>query len=56
MGSGNCSYWAPTVFDLDEDGFAVVVLDDLAAHVDQIRLAAEHCPTSAITVLEDDET
>src|SRR5438445_278240 len=24
MGSGNCSFWAPDVFDLDDDGVAVV--------------------------------
>jgi len=22
MGSGNCSFWAPGVFDLDDDGIA----------------------------------
>ncbi len=25
MGSGNCAFWAPGVFDLDDDGIAVVV-------------------------------
>ena len=25
MGSGNCSFWAPGVFDLDDDGIAVVL-------------------------------
>ena len=25
MGSGNCSFWAPGVFDLDDDGIAIVV-------------------------------
>jgi ferredoxin len=24
MGSGNCMFWAPDVFDLDDDGVAVV--------------------------------
>ena len=27
MGSGNCVFWAPGVFDLDDDGVAVVVGD-----------------------------
>ncbi len=27
MGSGNCLFWAPGVFDLDDDGIAVVVGD-----------------------------
>jgi ferredoxin len=49
MGSGNCSYWAPGVFDLDEDGIAVVI-GDPAGHVDRVELAAEHCPTAAITI------
>ena len=25
MGSGNCSFWAPGVFDLDDDGIAIVL-------------------------------
>lgn len=47
MGSGNCLYWAPTVFELDEDGVAVVT-GDLEAHEEQVRLAAQNCPTEAI--------
>src|SRR5438093_5277180 len=39
MGSGNCSYWAPGVFDLDDDGIAVVV-GDPAGHEDRVELAA----------------
>ncbi len=49
MGSGNCSYWAPGIFDLDEDGIAVVCGDTEGAD-EGIRLAAEHCPTHAISV------
>ena len=41
MGSGNCSYWAPEVFDLDDVGIAVVVGDPLASE-DKVRLAAEN--------------
>lgn len=47
MGSGNCLYWAPGVFDLDDDGVAVVV-GDVGAHEEQVRLAAQNCPTQAI--------
>ena len=25
MGSGNCSFWAPATFDLDDEGVAVVI-------------------------------
>ena len=54
MGSGNCSFWAPGVFDLDDDGIAVV-LDATAAPDDKIVLAAQGCPTQAIAVWRDDE-
>ena len=48
MGSGNCVYWAPTLFDLDDAGFAVVV-GDPASDPDAAQLAAENCPTRAIS-------
>jgi ferredoxin len=51
MGSGNCSFWAPGVFDLDDDGIAIVV-DPAGAPVDKIVLAAQGCPTQAIAVME----
>jgi ferredoxin len=47
MGSGNCLYWAPGVFELDDDGVAVVS-GDVAGHEDQVRSAAQNCPTRAI--------
>jgi ferredoxin len=52
MGSGNCSFWAPGVFDLDDEGIAVV-LDVNAAPEEKIVLAAQGCPTQAITVSRD---
>ena len=51
MGSGNCSFHAPAVFDLDDE-LKVVVLDPAGDPDDAIRLAAEGCPTGAITVGE----
>jgi ferredoxin len=54
MGSGNCSFWAPGVFDLDDDGIAVV-LDPEAATEDKIVLAGQGCPTQAISVTRDGE-
>jgi ferredoxin len=51
MGSGNCSFWAPGVFDLDDDGIAVVV-DPGAAPLEKVVLAAQGCPTQAIAVVE----
>jgi len=50
MGSGNCGYWAAEVFDLGEDQVAVVV-GDPDEHRDRVRLAAEHCPTHAISLV-----
>jgi ferredoxin len=47
MGSGNCVYWAPEVFDLDDEGVAIV-FGDLAGHEERVRLAAANCPTAAI--------
>ena len=47
MGSGNCAFYAPSTFDLDDDMKAIVV--DPAGDSDgKIRLAAEGCPTQAI--------
>lgn len=54
MGSGNCSFWAPGVFDLDDDG-VVVVLDPTAADDEKIILAAQGCPTQAIVVSRNGE-
>ncbi len=53
MGSGNCSFWAPGVFDLDDDGIAIVT-DPSGAPDDKIVLAAQGCPTQAITVFDGD--
>jgi Ferredoxin len=54
MGSGNCSFWAPAVFDLDDDGVAIVI-DAEGDTEDKIILAAQGCPTQAISVLRDGE-
>jgi ferredoxin len=54
MGSGNCSFWAPGVFDLDDDGIAIVT-DPAGAPEDKIILAAQGCPTQAIAILRDGE-
>ncbi|HVX18168.1 MAG TPA: ferredoxin [Acidimicrobiales bacterium] len=49
IGSGNCAFWAPATFDLDDDGKAIVVDPDGDAE-EAILNAADGCPTSAITV------
>ena len=54
MGSGNCSFWAPGVFDLDDEGIAIIV-DPAAQPDDKVILAAQGCPTQAISVVRDGE-
>jgi ferredoxin len=49
MGSGNCVYEAPGVFDLDGDSVAFVV-DPSGSPEGKIVAAARKCPTHAITV------
>ena len=39
MGSGNCVFWAPSTFDLGDDGHAVV-LDPAATDEERLRIAA----------------
>jgi ferredoxin len=49
MGSGNCIFWAPDTFDLNEDGHAIV-LDAAATDEARLRVAAEGCPVGAIAL------
>jgi ferredoxin len=42
------------VFDLDDDGISVV-LDPAAQPEDKVILAAQGCPTQAISVVKDGE-
>ena len=48
---GDCMRTAPGVFEIDEDGIAIVV-DAAAADRARIILAAENCPTQAIRLYE----
>jgi len=52
QGHGRCYSLAPDLFDSDDEGYAVVVLDgDLTAEQEgKARLAADNCPEYAITV------
>jgi ferredoxin len=56
IGSGNCGFFAPATFDIDDDLKAFLL--ETAATPDgdseeQVLLAADGCPTTAITVLRD---
>jgi ferredoxin len=54
MGSHECSFWAPGVFDNREDGTAFVVDAD-GAPVSKVVEAAKRCPNFAIQVYEGGE-
>jgi ferredoxin len=49
MGSGNCAFWAPGVFDLDDEGVALVCGDPVGRER-EVRRAITNCPTSAISI------
>ena len=53
-GLGQLLVLGPGVFDLDDDGIAVVV-DPAAQPDDKVILAAQGCPTQAITIMRDGE-
>jgi ferredoxin len=50
VGSGNCLFWAPNTFDLDDGGTAVVIDPDGDGE-ELARVAADGCPTRAINVI-----
>ncbi|MDV6271270.1 MULTISPECIES: ferredoxin [Rhodococcus] len=47
MGSGQCTFYAPATFDLDEMSIAVVI-DDHGDDHDNIQQAIDVCPTRSI--------
>ena len=50
-GHGVCCAVCPEVFDINEDGYAVVLLDVIPADLEaSVRKAASGCPERAITV------
>lgn len=49
IGSGDCVDTAPAVFELDDDGKAIV-LDPNGAPEDEVVDAARNCPVTAIFV------
>jgi ferredoxin len=54
MGSGNCAFWAPEVFEVADDAVAVV-LDIRNASIENVMRAVEGCPTQSISVRSDDD-
>ncbi len=48
IGAQNCLHWAPGLFEIDDEGLAVVVGDPAALSREQLVQAVEGCPTQAI--------
>lgn len=49
-GHGNCWAVCPEVFELNDDGFAIVLVERVPAeHEDAARSAVAQCPERAIT-------
>lgn len=51
ISAGSCEVIAPNVFELDEEGIAIVVSQDGNTD-DEKLLAAQSCPTNAIIVTD----
>lgn len=52
QGHGRCYALSPTLFDTDDDGYAVLLVEGEvpAGSEDAARLAADNCPEFAITI------
>ena len=52
-GCGPCVDICPEAFELNEDGMAVVKVDEVPAELQQACMeAADNCPTEAISIKE----
>lgn len=52
-GFGICTGIDPDVFELHEDGYAIVLVSEVSPEdEDTIRRAADQCPARAITISE----
>ena len=47
MGSGQCTFYAPNTFDLDDMSIAIVI-DDHGDPEDKIEMAISVCPTRSL--------
>jgi ferredoxin len=51
QGHARCWQICPEVFDLDDEGHAVVAVAEVPAHLEEkVREAVRNCPERAITV------
>jgi ferredoxin len=53
IGSGDCVSTTPDVFELDDEGKAVVIDPD-GAGADDVIEAAQNCPVTAILIADED--
>ena len=50
--AGNCVMVADSLFDQDDDGIVVVLVDDIPAdQADKAREAVKLCPSQALTIV-----
>lgn len=53
VGHGQCAMMAPDVFDLDNDGYAQVLLEEVGPDLlRDAESAAQACPELAITLVD----
>jgi ferredoxin len=52
IGSGNCCFYAPNTFDLDDE-LKSVVIDPGGDDTADVRAAVEGCPVNAISIHDD---
>ena len=50
IGCGACTATCPEVFDIDSDGLAKVIKEEIN---DDVKTATESCPTEAIEINEE---
>ncbi len=54
-GFGVCLGLCPEVFELHDDGYAVVLVSEVPSELeDAVRQAVSQCPASAISLSDDD--
>jgi ferredoxin len=53
QGHAMCSLEAPEVFEVPKHGTVQLLRAITDADLDAVRLAVRHCPTGALTLLED---
>lgn len=52
-GFGVCLGLCPEVFELHDDGYAVVLVGEVPPeHEEKVRLAVSQCPSNAISLLD----